>query len=43
MTPLAVDRLRSDYFSDTSRFPEGSVVFDNALLMEGIDHTWRAL
>lgn len=41
VAPLVVDKLCSAYFSDTRRFPKGSIAFDNALLMEGIQHAWR--
>ena len=40
--PLAVASVRSGFFEDTARFPAGSVTFDNALLMRGIPHEWRA-
>lgn len=39
--PLAVDEVRSSYFDDESRFPRGSIEFDNALLMRGIEHEWH--
>lgn len=38
--PLHVSLLESSYFEDRSSFPEGSIQFDNALLMEGIEHEW---
>jgi hypothetical protein len=38
--PLTITRLCSNYFEDTRLFPEGSIEFDNALLMEGIKHEW---
>jgi hypothetical protein len=38
--PLIVDKVESSYFSDKPRFPQGSVEFDNALLMTGIEHQW---
>jgi hypothetical protein len=38
--PLAVEHLESSFFEDRSIFPAGSGEFDNALLMEGIDHEW---
>lgn len=41
VTPLAVNEVRSVYFENTADFPEGSVTFDNALLMRGIDHEWH--
>lgn len=39
--PLAVDEVRSSYFDDESLFPRGSIRFDNALLMRGIEHEWH--
>jgi hypothetical protein len=40
--PLEVDHVFSSFFEDPSRFPAGSVEFDNALLMQDIDHEWHA-
>jgi hypothetical protein len=40
--PLALDRVFSSYFSDCTRFPEGSVAFDCALIMRNIAHEWHA-
>jgi hypothetical protein len=37
---LAVDRVESSFFEDRALFPTGSVEFDCALLMRGIDHEW---
>lgn len=39
--PLMVEKVESSYFSDQNRFPLGSVEFDNALLMTGIEHQWH--
>ena len=39
--PLAVERIETSFFEDSKRFPEGSVEFDSALLMRGIDHEWH--
>ena len=39
--PLQIDRIESSYFQDESRFPQGSVEFDCALLMRGIHHEWH--
>jgi hypothetical protein len=36
VSPLEVERLSCDYFSDTDRYPAGSAEFDNALLMRGL-------
>lgn len=41
MQPLEVTEIASSYFDDPKRFPEGTAVFDCALLMRGIDHAWH--
>ena len=41
--PLAVSQVRSSFFEDKAVFPEGSVKFDNALLMRNVEHEWRTL
>jgi hypothetical protein len=38
---LNVDSIRSSFFEDQSRFPDGSVQFDCALLMRDIVHEWH--
>jgi hypothetical protein len=43
MQPLNVSKVSSSYFSNEAVFPKGSVVFDNALLMTGIEHEWSSL
>jgi len=40
--PLAVERVSSSFFADEEVFPKGSVRFDCALLMRGIEHEWHA-
>ncbi|HEU5122803.1 MAG TPA: DUF2071 domain-containing protein [Verrucomicrobiae bacterium] len=40
VTPLSVERVKSSFFDDETHFPEGTVEFDSALLMRGIDHEW---
>ncbi len=40
VTPMVVDRVASSFFDDPIQFPLGSVEFDHALLMRGIDHEW---
>lgn len=42
VTPLAVEEVASSFFEDRALFPEGSAVFDNALLMRGIEHEWHS-
>ena len=43
IAPLEVSNVRSSFFENKSVFPEGSVKFDNALLMTNIDHEWSSL
>lgn len=38
---LDVERVRSSYFDEKSKFPEGSVSFDCALIMRNIEHEWH--
>lgn len=40
---LDVEEVKSSFFEDRSVFPEGSVKFDNALLMKDIEHEWIGL
>ena len=40
--PLRITNVESSFFDDRDMFPEGSVAFDNALLMRGIDHEWHS-
>jgi hypothetical protein len=39
--PIDVSDVVSSFFDDRNQFPKGSVLFDNALLMRGIDHEWH--
>jgi hypothetical protein len=39
--PLAVSAAQSSYFDDRTVFPAGSIEFDCALLMRGIQHEWH--
>lgn len=39
--PLAVSAVRSSFFDDRAVFPAGSIEFDCALLMRGIEHEWH--
>lgn len=39
--PLEVEEVRSSFFEDAELFPKGSIEFDCALLMRGIDHEWH--
>ncbi|CAN5393626.1 DUF2071 domain-containing protein [soil metagenome] len=38
--PLAITEIQSSYFDDPAIFPPGSVEFDCALLMRGVEHEW---
>lgn len=40
--PLAVEHVRSSWLEERARFPDGTVLFDSALMMRGIEHEWRA-
>ena len=39
--PLEVEEVRSSFFDDPKVFPPGSIQFDCALLMRGIEHEWH--
>jgi hypothetical protein len=39
--PLAVERVESSFFENRALFPGGSVAFDCALLMRGVEHEWH--
>jgi hypothetical protein len=41
VSPLAVSNVYSSFFADNALFPQGSVRFDNALLMRNMEHEWR--
>lgn len=41
VTPLAIEQIESSFFDDRQLFPEGSIAFDNALLMQSIEHEWH--
>lgn len=43
MVPLAITSMRSAFFEDTARFPEGSVVFDCGVVMRDIPHEWHEI
>lgn len=42
MGALAVSKVHSSFFDKRESFPVGSIAFDNALVMRGIEHEWRA-
>jgi len=39
--PLEVSNIYSSYFADKTKFPEGSIEFDHALIMRDIEHEWH--
>jgi uncharacterized protein DUF2071 len=41
VSALEVEKVYSSYYADQQRFPEGSVVFDHALVMRDIEHEWH--
>ncbi len=41
--PLEVLNVHSSFYENEDIFPKGSIKFDNALLMTGIEHEWKAL
>ncbi|HFK5544041.1 TPA: DUF2071 domain-containing protein [Elizabethkingia anophelis] len=41
--PLEVINIKSSFFENKNIFPEGTIKFDNALLMENIEHEWKSL
>ncbi|MDQ3191879.1 MAG: DUF2071 domain-containing protein [Bacteroidota bacterium] len=43
VTPLKVTKVHSSFFENENVFPKGTVIFDNALLMENIEHDWMSL
>jgi len=43
MQPLEVLNVHSSFFEDELIFPRGSIKFDSALLMKGIEHEWNIL
>lgn len=43
MKPLAVSQVHSSFFENEKLFPKGSIQFDTALLMTGINHEWKSV
>jgi Uncharacterized conserved protein (COG2071) len=43
LTALTVHRGMSSFYSDTSRFPQGSVEFDCGLIMRAVPHEWHEI
>ena len=43
VAPFDVEYARSSYFTDSSRFPEGSIELDCGLIMRDIQHEWSPM
>lgn len=43
VAPVEVNSARSTFFEDRHRFPQGSALLDDALLMRDVPVTWRPL
>jgi hypothetical protein len=39
--PFHVEDIESRFFADPQRFPAGSAVFDHALIMRNVEHSWE--
>ena len=42
ISALNIERVRSTYFEDVTRYPKGSVEFDCGLLMRDVEHEWHS-
>jgi len=42
-SPMQMSRTDSSFYSDKSKWPEGSVQFDCALIMRDIEHEWHEI
>ncbi|HMO80870.1 MAG TPA: DUF2071 domain-containing protein [Pyrinomonadaceae bacterium] len=40
--PLEVESVTSSFYGDTDVFPEGTIEFDHALIMQNVEHEWHA-
>ena len=40
--PLHVENVTSSFYNDTSVFPEGTIEFDHALIMQDVEHEWHS-
>ena len=39
--PLEISNIYSSYFADKTKFPDGSIEFDHALIMRDVEHEWH--
>jgi len=40
--PLSVDSVSSSFYDDKTLFPEGTIEFDHALIMQNVEHEWHS-
>jgi hypothetical protein len=40
--PLALDSVSSSFYDDKTIFPDGTIEFDHALIMQDIEHEWHS-
>ncbi|MFM9905214.1 MAG: DUF2071 domain-containing protein [Pyrinomonadaceae bacterium] len=40
--PLAVDGVTSSFYNDKEIFPESTIKFDHALIMQNVEHEWHS-
>ena len=40
--PLSLDSVSSSFYDDKTIFPEGTIEFDHALIMQNIEHEWHS-
>jgi hypothetical protein len=43
MVPMEVEAQHCAFYSDTSRFPIGSIECDSGALMRGLSHEWHQI
>lgn len=39
--PLSLDSVSSSFYDDKTIFPEGTIEFDHALIMQNVEHEWH--
>lgn len=40
--PVALENVRSSFYEDKNIFPDGSIVYDHALIMQNVEHEWHS-
>ena len=41
VAPLEISHVYSSYFGDKTKFPDGAIKFDHALIMRNLEHEWH--